>query len=600
MKISYDWLQKYFKEKLPEPEALANGIIFHSFEVEEIEKVGDDTVFEIKILPDRAHDCLSHFGIAKEVSVIFGMSMIPVVENKIEIKSSSDLEIEVKGKNCLRYMGRVVKNVKVGPSPEWLSKAMVSIGQKSINNIVDATNYVMFDIGNPIHAFDLDKLASHKIIVENASNGEKLILLDGKEVTLDEDILTIRDEKDALAVAGVKGGKKAEIDLNTKNIVIEVANFEAVSTRKSAKKLAIFTDSAKSFENEIPPALAPIVMDKITSLILEVASGDACEVVDIYDNKEVLRTVSFSESYLENMLGIKIPRESILDILNRFGYVYENVDGVYKINVPFLRLDISGPHDMVEEIGRIYGYDKVTPVLPKINFEIKENKTWTNINRARSYLVSLGYREVMNYAFSNKGEIEVMASASDKNFLRTNLTDGMKKSFELNKLNSPIVGNKEIKIFEIGTVFSKDGEEIHVCFVDKKETVEMSLNKFVNDKIPKEFSIDEHHSLKPSAIFKPWSVYPFIVRDIAVWVPVETSGNEVTNKEKLAKIYKEFGGEILNGEPILFDEFTKGDKTSIAYRLIFQSYEKTLTDDEVNGVITKINTKISELGWEVR
>lgn len=593
MKISYNWLQKYFKEKLSSPEDVASGIIFHSFEVEEVENVGDDTVFEIKILPDRAHDCLSHWGIAKEVSAIFNIPILDVTKDFVEVKSNSDLIIDIKNKNCRRYMGRVVKNVKVGPSPEWLSNALISIGQKSINNVVDATNYVMFDLGNPIHAFDLDKLSSHKIIVESASNGEKMTLLDGREVALDESMLTIRDEKEALVVAGVKGGKKAEVDNSTKNIMIEVANFEPVSTRKSARKLAIFTDSAKRFENEINPMLAEIAMNKISSLILEVAGGESCEVVDIYPDKiDDHKTISFSESYIERMLGVKISSNEIEDILKRFKYEYKNENGNYTLTVPTLRLDISGPHDVVEEIGRIYGYDKIAPILPHENFEIKEDETWHKINLAKSYLVSLGCKEVMTYAFVDKGEVEVMASAMNKNFLRTNLLENVKKSFEMNKINAPLLDLSEIKIFEIGSVFFHDGEVINVCTMTKKESKEMSLEDFIKT-IPPDFKI-QNIKLNSKNIFKMWSSYPFISRDIAVWLP------EGENKEKLKKILIENGTNLLVKEPYLFDQFTKNEKTSYAYRLVFQSYDRTLVDEEVNDIMNKINNKILSFGWEIR
>ncbi len=593
MKISYNWLQKYFKDKLPSPEEVASGIIFHSFEVEEVNVMGNDTIFEIKILPDRAHDCLSHFGIAKELSVIFSKQMIVDEPTNIIVCPKSDLEIEVKDAKCRRYMGRVVKNVKVSPSPEWLRQALVSIGQKSINNIVDATNYVMFDLGNPIHAFDLDKLASHKIIVDKALNGEKLTLLDDRDVILDESILTIRDETEALVVAGVKGGKKAEVDNNTKNIMIEVANFEPVSTRKAAQKLSIFTDSAKRFENEIHPKLAEIAMDKITKLILEIGGGEVCEVVDIYNNKqEESKLINFSRDYIEKMLGIDISSTVIDDILNRFGYEYKNENGNYEVKIPLLRFDLSGPHDMAEEIGRIYGYDKITPVLPHEDFNINEDETWYNINLAKRYLASLGYKEVMTYTFVDKGEVELMASASDKNFLRTNLLDGVKKSFEMNKLNMPLLDLKELKIFEIGSIFLHDGEVMNVCFMNKKESKEMSLLEFVKT-IPSDFSSGEIKNNSKN-YFKMWSNYPFISRDIAVWVPVEEG------KEKLKNILKENGTELLVKEPYLFDEFTKEGRTSYAYRLVFQSYEKTLTDEEVNPIMNKITEKISSLGWEVR
>lgn len=605
MKISYNWLQNYFNEKLPEPQVIADGIILHSFEVEEVEKVGDDTIFEIKILPDRAHDCLCHFGIAKEISGIFNIKLSSLFnflntiewENKdvsgyISKQSNSDnLQIEVKNSNCHRYMGRIIKNVKVGPSPVWLSEALVAIGQKSINNIVDATNYVMFDIGNPIHAFDLNKLESPKIIVQNALNGEKFTLLDGKDVILDDSMLTIRDEKDALVIAGVKGGKKAEIDNNTKNIVIEVANFEPVSTRKTAKKLSIFTESAKRFENEISPTLVPFAMEKITDLILKIAGGEAYEIVDIYKNEEKIKKISFTKLYLEKMLGLEISEKSISNILERFNYKYTySSDGVFEVEIPFLRLDLNEPYDMVEEIGRIYGYDKVIPVLPKINFEIKENKNWLNINKARNYLISKGYREVMNYAFTDKGDIEVMASASDKNFLRTNLLDGLLKSYELNRLNLPLLGMSEVKIFEIGTVFTKKGEEINVAFCDKKNKTEISLDKFVsNFEEIKSLSI-----ISDFPVFKLWSPYPFIARDISIWLP------EDENKNKLENIFDQEGTNLLIKKPYLFDQFTKEGRTSFAYRLVFQSYDRTLTDEEVTLIMSKINEKIISSGWEIR
>jgi len=615
MKISYNWLQKYFDEKLPEPEVIADGIIFHSFEVESVENLPplsptdsspqageQDTIFDIKILPDRAHDCLSHWGIAKEVSVIFDLKINKKINGEYKkLDDNGGLDISILNENCRRYIGRIVKGVKVGPSPAWLSNALVSIGQKSINNIVDATNYVMFDLGNPIHAFDLDKLASPKIIVESALKDEKFILLDGREVVLDPSILTIRDEKEALVIAGVKGGKKAEIDNNTKNIIIEVANFEPTSVRKTAQKLSIFTDSSKRFENDISPTLAPQAMDEITNLILEIAGGEAYEIVDIYNNKEESKFIKFSQTYLNNLLGVKISESEIDDILNRFGYEYKKEGDDYKVKVPLLRLDMTGSYDFVEEIGRIYGYDKVIPVLPHIDFKIKENKTWVNINNTRNFLISEGYREVMNYAFTNKGDVEIMASASDKNFLRTNLSDGMKKSYELNKLNLPFLGGNEIKIFDLGKVFPKGEEIMNVCFANKKEIIEMSLDKFIQEKVSQEFLQTEalpkefpRQGLGEQKVFKMWSNYPFISRDIAVWVP------EGEDKDKLKNILIEEGTSLLIKEPYLFDSFSKEGRTSYAYRLIFQSYEKTLTDEEINSIMEKINTKISSLGWEVR
>jgi phenylalanyl-tRNA synthetase beta chain len=634
MKVSYKWLQNYFEEKLPEPEKIAEGIIFHSFEIESFDRfegltagklgTGDkvDWIFDIKILPDRAHDCLSHWGIAKEVSAIFNLPIKKVEIPKEENLPNSDLKIEIKNNKCRRYVGRIVRDVSVGPSPAWLKESLETIGQKSINNIVDATNYVMFDLGNPIHAFDLAKLSGHKIIVDNAKKGEKITLLDGKEIELDEEVLTIRDEKNPLAIAGIKGGQIAEINQNTKDIVIEVANFDPVLIRKTARKLNIDTDSAKRFENEIHPKLAIIAMEKITKLILEVAGGESLAVVDIYLTKlPEDRKISLEINYLNKLLGLSLTNNQIEDALRKLNFQYETKENEIEINIPFTRLDILGPHDLVEEIGRIHGYDKIDQILPEIKSKEENDSTWIKISLAKQKLVNDGYKEVMTYAFRNKGDVEILAGLSDKRFLRTNLTDGLKESIKLNKVNLPLLETDKVKIFEIGTVFTKNGstsaegygetkEEIHVAYGDEKNITEVILDKFASEKLsfPEHgyFSAEKFLELAPSRslgseketfhtqTFKSWSIYPFITRDIAVWVP------EGTKSEELSKIYKEFGTELLIKEPKLFDQFTKEGKTSYAFRLVFQSFDRTLTDEEVGKIMQVIEEEIKKLNWQVR
>jgi len=655
MLFSYNWTQKYFKEKLPTPEKLSEGIIFHSFEIEGMEKlpplsssdsspqaVEQDTIFDVDILPNRAHDCLSYYGFAKEIAVIFGLEIKP--EMRLEIDSPKDsplgqrtvlwggsdssLVIQNESEICRRYLGRIVKNIKVGPSPDWLRVSLESIRQKSINNIVDATNYVMYDLGNPIHAFDLNKLDSPKIIIRQANKGEKLTTLDKKDVELDESILIIADEAEPLAIAGVKGGDKAEIDDSTKNIIIEVANFDPVAVRKTAKKLNIFTDSSKRFENEISPELAGVVMDRISNLILEVAGGDLEDPVESYKDESYKekRKINFSGDYVRKLLGLKITDKEIEKILNRYEYTFSHQSDWWEVEVPMLRLDITGHQDMVEEIGRMYGYNKITPELPKIAFNQKDDLVWKQMIEARNILVNMGYKEVMNYTFVEKGEVEIMAGASDKSFLRTNLSDGVKKSYELNLKNLPLLGDDEIKIFEIGNVFKKDSEEINVCWMDKKEIQEMSLEYFIEEKVeflrekvlPLESPRQGLEEQKDFNYFRPWSVFPFITRDIAVWTPASAEGyGEASPMEQLVKIYKEFGTELLVCEPKLFDKFTKpaspntsqggpakseGEeaKTSYAFRLVFQSTDRTLTDDEINGIMGHIEEKVSSLGWVVR
>lgn len=615
MKISYNWLQNYFDGKLPEPEAISEGIIFHSFEVDEVEKKGDDTIFDIKILPDRAHDCLSHFGIAKEVSMIFDMKIsspngflkiAKEIQPPKPDRGLTSLKIQIEDDKCLRYMGRVIRNIKVGESPSWLKEKLNNIGQKSINNIVDAANFVMFDLGQPIHAFDLDKLESESLIIRKGKVGEKLTTLDKKEINLDDSILVIADEKSPLAIAGIKGGTKAEVTLDSKNIVIEVANFNAITTRKTAKKINIQTDAVKRYENEITPELCPIAMEAITDMIFALAGGEVESIVDVYPNKVLQNTISISALYINKRLGSDFSKEEIESVWNKLNFVYRELDGEYKIEVPYLRADLLGPHDLTEEVIRILGYDRLVEKLPEFT---KENSlvdnTYLKLLLVRNNLLSLGYGEVMTYVFRDKGDVEVLASATGKNFLRTNLADGLKESINLNTLNLPLLDLKEVKVFEIGTVFTIGREEMHVAYGDKKNVTEMNVDDFCEkfnllslDNISLENLTKDD---KEKKVFKMWSNYPFISRDIAVWMPENEDSN------KLKQILIEGGTNLLIKEPFLFDSFTKpassaGEegRTSYAYRLVFQSYSKTLTDEEINPIMEKINSKILELGFQVR
>ena len=603
MKVSYNWLQNYFEEKLPEPEKIFEGIIFHSFEVEDVEKVGDDTIFDIKTLPDRNHDCLSHFGIAKEVSAIFDLKIKDKKIKTFEPKST-ELKIEIEDSKCLRYMGRVVRNIKVGESPDWLKEKLHAIGQKSINNIVDAANFVMFDLGQPIHCFDLDKLASSNLIVRNGKDGEKITTLDKKEVNLDDSILVIADEKNPLAIAGIKGGTKAEVDSNTKNIVIEVANFNPTTTRKTAKKIGILTDAVKRYENEITPELCSIVMDSITDLIYILAGGEVEDIIDIYPNKPEQKIVTVSVSYINKRLGSNFSKEEIESVWKKLSFEYINKEENFEIKIPFLRIDLNESYDLVEEVIRILGYDRLEEKLPEIKLDRKVNEAYYKMLWIRNKLLTDGYSEVMNYAFRDKGEVEVLASASNKKFLRNNLTDGLKESVKLNLLNISLLGIKDVKIFEIGTVFFKDNEEMHVAYGDKKGIVELTVEEYFSINCPieqsKDFSIEKfisfvsHEDNYKIKEFKPWSLYPFITRDIAVWVPENTEPNT------LFEIYKELGTELLIKDPELVDKFQKQDKISYAYRLVFQSYDRTLTDEEVTSIMSKITDKVTSLGFEVR
>ena len=607
MKISYNWLKWYIPE-IPEPEKLADVFTYHLCEVDGMETWQDpnsssderasDTIFDLNILPNRAHDLLSHKGVAKEVSGLLQITFIdPTSKYKIPETNSTDLKINIETDKCRRYSARIIRGVKVGASPEWVVKHLESIGQRSINNVVDATNLTMYDSGQPTHSFDLAKVKG-EIKIRNAKFGERITLLTGEEKELIETDMLIADEEGALAIAGVKGGKKAEVDENTKDVIIEVANFDPASVRKTAKRLGILTDSTKRFENDLSPVYVPPAMVELSALFVEMFPEAVFEeIVDEYptrENFEKKRMVVVSQKDVNRILGADFDVATITTAVLSLGFDYSETDGIFQVFVPLERLDLNLTQDLVEEVGRVIGYEKVTPVMPEISSKPEINETFAKVFAVRSKLLEEGYSEVMTYTFTKKGKVEVARGVKGKSHLRTNLSDGVKESFEMNKLNAGVLGMDEIKIFEIGTVFPEaDKEIIHVALADKKGIKEMTLDEYVKelDLDLSEYKILEN-SEKENKHFKQWSSFPAIIRDIAVLMPNET------DKKELEDILEK--ADLLARPPRLVDVYQKDYQTSYAYRLVFQSEEKTLTDDEVAPIMEDLYEKTKGKSWEVR
>jgi len=641
MKVSYNWLQqKYFDKLLPSPEKLAELLSAHAFEVENIEKLSDDTVFDIKVLPDRAHYALSHAGIALEISAISGISLkvsegLSFRQSRKESPSDKVKAPEIKvedEKLCSRYVARRIENVKILESPKWLSARLEAIGARSINTIVDATNYVMFDTGQPLHAFDADKVQG-AIVVRKAMIGEVIELLpekvtvDGKMVfkersfILNESDIVIADEIGPLVIAGVKGGKRAEVTKETKNLIIESANFNPTLIRKTSGKYNLRNDSSKRFENEITPALASEAMEDVTTLILELSKGaKAGPVTDIYPHPAKSWSVEISPSHMNSVTGLSLREMEMKNILLRLGCKVEEKNGNLIVTPPLERLDLKIPEDIADEIVRIYGYDKLeSKQTPKIS-SVPIDKTFYYAEKIKNILVGLGFSEVETYTLASKGFFEVVYPlASDKSALREKLSPKVLEALTKNTLNAPILGLKDIKIFEIGKVFPKTGEKTSLCigatgekFV-KDALVALSItNAKIENKIA-EINFDEFVaklrdaenvlelnfvSLSRDIKYKPFSMYPFIVRDIALFVPENTKEEEVAAALRAAA--KNAAGDLLIKGPGCFDRFSKAGKTSFAFRLIFQSFDRTLSDDEANSFMQKVYDSVKSKGWEVR
>jgi len=611
MNVSYTWLQKYFKESLPEINELADLLTFHSFEIEGVE---EDRI-DIDILPNRSSDCLSHRGIAREIGTLLEREIDdPYKKELVDFPKSKLLSIEIENKElCPRYAAGVIKGVKVGPSPDWLVGALQSIGQKSINNIVDATNYVMFNLGQPLHVFDLDKL-NGKILVRNAQEGEKITVLGGDEYTLSASNVVITDGKNPIGIAGVKGGMKAETDQNTTNIVIEGAHFDYTSVRKTAQKLKLWTDASIRFQNQPSPKLVGYALRDVIALILDITGGELEGVVDEYLIKKENKPVSVSISEINGLLGTDISIKEVEDIFTRLGFEYSSN---FTVTPPFERTDITIKEDLIEEVGRIYGYKNINALqLPAVKIPPIVHKGYYYAEKVRGVLLHEGFSEVHTYVFRDKGDIEVISPfASDKNFLRRNLFDGISGSLEMNRKNAPLFGLDVIGIFEIGNIFSQDKESLSLAITysgkekrlnEVKEILERELGVPITENVTENVleinftelikklpDLDSYEPFEKKEIirYKSISQYPFMLRDIALWVPERVSASDVLNliENKLLVVKTPF------------DVYKKEGRISYAFHLVFQSLERTLSDVEVNKIMENITAKLSgNEGWEIR
>jgi phenylalanyl-tRNA synthetase beta chain len=594
MKYSYNWLQSHIEDPLPAPEVLKETIIFHAFEVEETEVVDGDTIFDIKVLPDRAGDCLSHHGMAREIAGLLDLNFNDIAYTMPA--TSTEVSIDVQTPACIRYSAVRIDGVNVSPSPEWLVKKLAAVGQRSINNVVDATNFILLDLGQPTHAFDADKVHG-SIVVRQATADEKITTLSNEEKTLNESMMVIADSEKALAIAGVKGGTAAEVSIGTTSIILEIANFDPVSVRKTSRGLGLVTDASKRFENNLAPYAVESARAKLVGLVTLLAGGTVVAAGEHYPQTQVERALAFTLADMQQRLGNTITDASIVKVLDRYGYSYEKSNEFYTLAVPLWRHDITGAHDMAEEIGRVIGYDTIPSSPLPFTPTIVANEQYEKIRAIKTYLASQGYSEVMTYSFRKKGEVSISYGPKDKSVLRANLSDAVKESYDMNKLNAALLGVQDIKIFEVGTVFAEAGESMHIAVASKDGIKEYTIEDFYNE-FKEQITIVrdvENTSTVSITPFAPWSSYPFITRDIAVWV------NTDEDRQALEKIVYDFAAAHCARPATLFDTFSKDGKTSVAYRFVFQSKDKTLTDTEVEPVFQALVASVTaHAGMQIR
>ncbi len=648
MKISLNWLNDYVKFGIP-AEKLAHRLTMAGLEVEKISQVNGDTVFELEITPNRP-DCLNVLGIARETSAALNRTLKYPQSVKFTLPSAK-LEIHIDDKkDCGRYIGTLVEGVDVSASPAWLARRVETVGCRSINNVVDVTNFCLLELGQPLHAFDFDKLIGGKIVVRRAKQGESIVTIDGVERKLDPGILVIADAKRPVAIAGIMGGKDTEVDEKTKNVLLESASFDPVLIRRAGRKLGLSSDSSYRFERGVDIDGVSKGSHRAIGLILKEAGGKLKKYADIFPGKAkaVRPVITVDIKNVNNFLGANISLKQGATILKKLDFKVSVQKNTLKVTAPSFRNDIKQDVDVVEEIARIVGYDNLPSSYPIIKItDMVSGAGWSVKKRVRENLLAQGLDEVITYTMTNR---EALAKSGireegikiqnpltkDQEVLRPSLLPGFLAVVASN-INR---GQKNLRLFEIGRTYETlpEKEKIgilltgnrtddwrtsgksQVDYYDLKGVVEElcaasfpAAKEKISDalyKIPQDvlsnwdikqkdvyfaeldlnIFIDEIKTKR----YQPVIEFPPVVRDVSMAVKKEIPF------EKIQTIACRLGGNILQSvnfiEQYLGEKIPAGQK-GLVFSLVYQSPERTLREEEVSQVHEKIcQAIISDLG----
>ena len=630
----------------------------------------DDGVIDFELTANRG-DLLSILGMAYEVRAIYDKKVKDVdLKHK---ESGEDInktfKTEVKTENCSKLLVKKVENVKIEESPIFIKNRLIASGIRPINNVVDISNYVMLELGQPLHFYDADKLGN-KLVVRMAEDGEKLTTLDNVERTLTSEDIVIADATHGVGLAGVMGGLETEVEPDTKNIIIESAIFDSVKVRKTSKKI-VRSEASNRFEKGLDPERTTMAIERACKLLEEYAGGTVVTGTVEYDktnNKEKEIEITFKN--INDVLGTVIPNEEILNVFRKLGFSYKVNGETIKVTVPTRRLDISIKEDLIEEVSRIYGVDNIEGKLPIVPMRKGSyDKTQREI---RNKMIALGLKETLTYVLINDKEVNgytldkfeplklLDPITEDRNTLRYSMIPSLYKVYEYNKARE----QKDISIFEIGKGFYKKGEvygeDTKLCVLmsgkystglNNNKTVDFYVIKgiaeevldylgysgrysFMKQEMPKEMhpgqsaminvngsnigmigkihpsvtkddvyvleiNLDELFTKKVGKMkYKEFSKFPSINKDIALVVDKKSVSKDIE------KVIKSAGGSLLTNIEV-FDVYTGVgvgiDKKSIAYSLTFSDMKKTLTDEEINGLMDKIIDAVSKkCGAELR
>ena len=623
----------------------------------------DDGVIDFELTANRG-DLLSILGMAYDAGAIYDKKVKDVdLKHK---ESGEDInktfKTEVKTENCSKLLVKKVENVKIEESPIFIKNRLIASGIRPINNVVDISNYVMLELGQPLHFYDADKLGN-KLVVRMAEDGEKLTTLDNVERTLSSEDIVIAAATHGVGLAGVMGGLETEVEPDTKNIIIESAIFDSVKVRKTSKKI-VRSEASNRFEKGLDPERTTMAIERACKLLEEYAGGTVVTGTVEYDktnNKEKEIEITFKN--INDVLGTVIPNEEILNVFRKLGFTYKVNGETIKVTVPTRRLDISIKEDLIEEVSRIYGVDNIEGKLPIVPMRKGSyDKTQREI---RNKMIALGLKETLTYVLINDKEVNgytldkfeplklLDPITEDRNTLRYSMIPSLYKVYEYNKARE----QKDISIFEIGKGFYKKGEvygeDTKLCILmSGKYSTGLNNNKnvdfyvikgiaeeildylgyagrysFMKQEMPKEMhpgqsaminvngsnigmigkihpsvtkddvyvleiNLDELFTKKVGKMkYKEFSKFPSINKDIALVVDKKAISKDIE------KVIKSAGGSLLTNIEV-FDVYTgvgvEIDKKSIAYSLTFSDMKKTLTDEEINGLMDKIIDTVSK------
>lgn len=618
----------------------------------------DDSVIDFELTANRG-DLLSILGMAYEIGAIYDKTPKPIETSYSESGEdiNNNFKVEVKTENCKAFLAKKVLNVTIKESPKFIKNRLMASGIRPINNVVDISNYVMLETGQPLHFYDADRLGN-KIIVRMAEENEKLTTLDGIERNLDKDDIVIANEKTAIGLAGVMGGLDTEVENTTKNIIIESAIFDSIKVRLTSKKI-VRSEASNRFEKGLDSNRTYIAINRTCHLLEKYADATIVTGMVKYDETEKEdKNIDITFNQINSVLGFNIPNEEILDVFRKLGFTYKVNGEIITVSVPRRRIDISIKEDLIEEVGRIYGLDNIEGKLPTV--PMKQGSFDKTIREIRNKMVSLGLNETLSYILINDKEVKKYTTdqfeelrlldpiTEDRNTLRYSLIPSLMKIYEYNKARN----QKDICLFEIGKgFFKKDdeyGENLKLCclmsgsyylgtenkkdvdfyvikgvaeeilnylgyenrysFVIKNalpqefhpyQTAEISVNNDIvgilgklhpevskEDVFILEINLDKLLSKKVSKMkYKEISKYPTISKDLAMVIDKDISSSEIA-----MAIKKSAGSLLISSE--VFDVYTgKGideSKRSIAFSLLFGASDRTLTDEEINNLMSKI------------